>query len=1077
MRSKQGAYPVRSNGAMATLTQKPRMTARRVEDIPSVLAIVVTHNGRPWLKDCLVGLNTQSYPLLDVLVVDDASPDQDEHPRLKRIAKRHLKGRRWGYVRTPRPLGFGGAINWALSRVRTDADLLLFIHDDASLDRRSVERMTARMLTDDQTAIIGPKVVSWDDPNRLEEIGMAADRFGYPYKGLEEDELDLGQHDESSEVFYVTSTCMLVRHDVFRQLRGWDARLRAFAEDLDLCWRARLAGYLVRTEPQAKARHAIALATGKRESPFTPARYFIRRNRLRTVFKNVSTLRLLSLVPQFILLSFAEMIGFIILRQPGQILSLLRALGWNFVRLPQTLRERASIQHHRKVPDRSFRRLTVRESTRIRAYMENQAERLEEAWGRRADVIAKRSSQARAVRGELKGWVGAAACLVVLALLLGFRHILWAPSASVGELLPYPEGATSLLRAFASPWRATGLGQPGPAPPALALLSAFPLITLGAAGAAQKLLILTLGVVGFAGAYRLVTDLVDRAGRFTAGAIYMLGAVGYSGLREGSLASLVFGAAAPFVILVLVRLTGWVRPPGWNRGRAVARLALGTAVSAAFVPGSLFIYLGVALLLTFTRTFLVPGAAAARSLPPVLVGLLTGWLLLLPWSAAWFQAGGPLHELLHNRQTYAAGFSDHAMSSVLIGQTPETPVFFGIALPILGLLAVFLAEGQRRRMALVLWAVVAVLGCVMTAISAGAIPPFVASPTELGVVIAVCFAGLAGLAVGAFRLDLPRRDFGYMHWVTLGALAASVFFLAAGLGPALLHGEWQPGRSSGRAGPEVIAQIGSLLGAEAEEAGPFRTLWVGADWTPPTPTAARPVTHSFLTGPQGQALTDLFETGAGNARSQLDRVLASVETGATDEGGSLLGVFNVGYVVLERDESAEPWLSQRDLGLIRNEPGYLLLQNQSLLPRAATYDEIPGLVSALEADGARLDSVQKAAEGAELTRLSPSRYRGDEVSGGGTLFLAETTHEDWTASLDGRKLDRVDAGWGNGFELPADASGELAVKFPRSLSDILWLTVAALVWIVVLGASFSRRRSPDITTTLEPAHLAEGAGA
>ena len=226
---------------MVTTTRRPRAQARSLDEIPSVLAIVVTHNGRPWLKDCLVGLNNQSYPLVDVLVVDDASPDAKREPRLKRIAKRHLRSRRWGYVRTPRPLGFGGAINWALSRVRTDADLLLFIHDDAALDRRAVERMTARILMDDQTAIVGPKIVSWDDPNRLEEIGMAADRFGYPYKGLEEDELDLGQHDASSEVFYVTTTCMLVRHDVFRHLQGWDARLRAFAEDLDLCWRARLA--------------------------------------------------------------------------------------------------------------------------------------------------------------------------------------------------------------------------------------------------------------------------------------------------------------------------------------------------------------------------------------------------------------------------------------------------------------------------------------------------------------------------------------------------------------------------------------------------------------------------------------------------------------------------------------------------------------------------------------------------------------------------------------------------------------------------------------------------------------------
>ena len=43
--------------------------------------------------------------------------------------------------------------------------------------------------------------------------------------------------------------------------------MRAFSEDLDLCWRARIAGHSVRFEPEAKARHAIALATGLPVAP------------------------------------------------------------------------------------------------------------------------------------------------------------------------------------------------------------------------------------------------------------------------------------------------------------------------------------------------------------------------------------------------------------------------------------------------------------------------------------------------------------------------------------------------------------------------------------------------------------------------------------------------------------------------------------------------------------------------------------------------------------------------------------------------------------------------------------------
>jgi hypothetical protein len=223
---------------------------------------------------------------------------------------------------------------------------------------------------------------------------------------------------------------------------------------------------------------------------------------------------------------------------------------------------------------------------------------------------------------------------------------------------------------------------------------------------------------------------------------------------------------------------------------------------------------------------------------------------------------------------------------------------------------------------------------------------------------------------------------------------------------------------------------------------------------------------SFITAPGGQVLTDLFEKGTGDAQGELDRVLASVEAGATDEGGSLLGVFNVGYIVLERSSSADPWLGQRDLGLIRSEPDFLLLQNQAVLERAAVYEEIPPLVTALR-EGSHLDSVTVPKKVGVLDRASASRYRLDELDGGGQVFVAETADDGWKANANGISLERVESGWANGFEVPSDASGPLTVAYKRSLGDIGWLIFGAIVWITVLSASFSRRRQPDLLTKAE----------
>jgi len=1023
-------------------------------ELPSVLAIVVTHNGRRWFKDALVAINTQTYPTIDVLVIDDASLDSREQPHLKRVAKRHLRRRRWGYLRTPRPLGFGGAINWALSRVRTDADLLLFIHDDAALDPDGVQRMVTLIRSDEATAIVGPKIVDWDDPDRLEEVGMAVDRFGYPYKGLEENEIDLGQHDVASEVFYVTSTCMLVRHDVFKQLRGWDSKMRAYSEDLDLCWRARIAGHTVRVEPRARARHAIALAKGSRRSPFRASRYFIRRNRLRTVLKSASGVRLITLIPAFVLLALAEMLAFVVLRQARDVGNVARGLMWNLGNLPQTLSERARAQRLRKVPDRKLAPLTVRQSTRIRSYITHQADRLEQAWGRRAELVTSRAQQARRVGMRLRGLTGAIAALAALVLLLAFRHLLFGPPDAVGELLPYPERATALWRAFLSPWRGSGLGDPGAAPPAFALLGTIQVLTLGAAGAAQKILVVGLGAVAFSGAYSLVSSVTDRVSRMAGGLTYAFGAVGYSAVREGALGALVFGALAPFVLLYMIRLIGWMRPPGWRRGRSVATVALGAALSAAFVPGSLVLYFMSAILLTATRTFLDRRPKVLRGLLSCVMGLLFGWILLLPWSAGWFAEGGVFSTLAGDDtwRSFVGAFDEHGLASVMLGQMPETPTFFGLGLVVLGVVAVVAGEGQRRRMALALWTLIVMTGWLATAIASGSIRPFVASPTELGVVSAAAFAGLAGLAVAAFRLDLPRRGIGLVHALTLGGLATAAFLVSAGLAPEILRGAWDPGAGSQRADSEQVHDVADLLALDALQRGQFRALWVGERWSPPTGSAARPFVTQELTGPRGPVLSDLFMAQSGEASERLERVIASVEEGTTDRGGTLLGAFNVAYVVVERGPGASAWLDQRDLAIVRTESDYYLMTNEDWLPKAGVYEGLPPVVEAIEEVDTSLIPATLPVGIARVAQRSASRYEIDDPPAGGTVFLAEAGDDSWTSNA-GRSID---GGWGNAWRFD-EARDALVLRYSRPLSGYLWLFAIGLAWVVVIGASFSRR--------------------
>lgn len=216
----------------------------------------------------------------------------------------------------------------------------------------------------------------------------------------------------------------------------------------------------------------------------------------------------------------------------------------------------------------------------------------------------------------------------------------------------------------------------------------------------------------------------------------------------------------------------------------------------------------------------------------------------------------------------------------------------------------------------------------------------------------------------------------------------------------------------------------------------------------------------MITGARGELMTDLFQSPGGSAESDVRAVIAAVEQGRTDRGGSLLGAFNVGHVVLERAPGAHRWLSQADLAVRRDNPEerYILLENREVLPRAGVYEELPTIISVVaERDPAvNRGIVSPPRENAE--RVGPERYVADLERGEGVVFLAEAYDPRWRGDLDGLPLERVKAGWGNGFALPPGGEGEgrLSISYPRSVEQSMALAALALAWIVIVGAAFSR---------------------
>ena len=373
---------------------------------PAVVAVVVAHDPGPWFTDTLESLAAQDYPELSVLVLDAASTEP--------VAARVAGVLPSAFVRRfEENRGFGATANEVRAMV-DGADYYLLCHDDVALEPTVVHLLVEEAFRSN-AGVASPKVVSWDDPGRLVHVGLTVDKGGSVEERVLPHEIDHGQHDAVRDVFVAPGGCTLVRADLFAELGGFDPAVVAMGEDLDLCWRAQVAGARVLVVPDARVRHRELLAAGERtldqalvaaedravaaaeapgaaaeapasvaaaEAPGAVAADAIpttppspvtlqelqRRHELLVVLSCYSRLHLWRVVPQVFLLALGEVVVARISGNRSRARAVVAAWRWNLAHLALIRRRRATLAGLRRIGDKEIRTLQVGGSARLSAY-------------------------------------------------------------------------------------------------------------------------------------------------------------------------------------------------------------------------------------------------------------------------------------------------------------------------------------------------------------------------------------------------------------------------------------------------------------------------------------------------------------------------------------------------------------------------------------------------------------------------------------------------------------------------------------------------------------------------------------
>src|ERR1700722_16168837 len=222
---------------------------------PAVVAVIVTTGSGPGLEAAAASLAAQNYEELSLLVVANGDAVH--------VAERVASVAPHAFVRVlEENRGFGPACNES-AFVGESSTFFLFCHDHVRLEPDAVQLMVEAAFRAN-AGIVTPKFVAYEDPLVLLHVGQTSDRFGVVRERIELGEIDHGQQDLERDVFVAPGGVTLVRADLFATLRGFDPLITLLGEDLDLCWRAQVAGARIIVAPLAKVAHREMIARGER---------------------------------------------------------------------------------------------------------------------------------------------------------------------------------------------------------------------------------------------------------------------------------------------------------------------------------------------------------------------------------------------------------------------------------------------------------------------------------------------------------------------------------------------------------------------------------------------------------------------------------------------------------------------------------------------------------------------------------------------------------------------------------------------------------------------------------------------
>jgi GT2 family glycosyltransferase len=286
---------------------------------PLVSIVTVNYNHSETTLDLLESLTKITYPNIEVIVVDNASPN--DNPRI-------IKEKYPSVILVESVINYGFAGGNNLGIMRSRGDYVLLLNNDTVVSEDFLEPLVQKFLDNPDFGAVSPKILYYYLINTIQYAGFTEiDRKTVRNRTIGKGETDHGQYDTDSETAYTHGAAMMVPMSVIKHVGMMSYEFFLYYEEADWCFRIKNHGYKIGYVHNSKVFHKESVTTGKLSDLKV---YYLTRNRLVFMRRNIHGKDfIISMLYQIFVAIGKNALIYFFKGNMRTFWAYLKALGWN----------------------------------------------------------------------------------------------------------------------------------------------------------------------------------------------------------------------------------------------------------------------------------------------------------------------------------------------------------------------------------------------------------------------------------------------------------------------------------------------------------------------------------------------------------------------------------------------------------------------------------------------------------------------------------------------------------------------------------------------------------------------------